>query len=73
MGAEGVRWLRADGRIVEPDDGKQSTWQAQLGPQIVAVLWPLLRYFLVMLVDWYADRVTAELAKQGLIERRKRP
>lgn len=63
--------MRADGREVGPDENGPATWQAQLGPQIVAVVWPLLKYILIMLIDWYADRVTADLARQGIIERRR--
>jgi hypothetical protein len=64
--------VRADGRLIEEGERGRETWQGQLGPQIVAAVWPLLKYILIMLVDWYADRVTADLARQGLIERRKR-
>lgn len=63
--------MRSDGRPIDVEYLRSQSWQSQLGPLVLAAALPLVKFILIGLLDWYADRVTDALARDGMIERRK--
>lgn len=49
----------------------QPWYLSLLGPFLVSVVIPLCKFGAQQLIDWYARRVTARLARAGIVERRR--
>lgn len=46
-------------------------WQSLIGPLLVSVVMPLVKFGVQQVMEWYARRVTARLYRAGLMKDRR--